>query len=99
MYVLGQMLIHDSKTRVLGRAVAYGDEWFGNESVGKMEDEITALPTRNQVVPTTEPDWDYIQLKADGIRVILSDVFLKDSGRHVLSLSVQFSSVQSLHRV
>ena len=59
MYVLGQMLIHDSKTRVLGRAVAYGDEWFGNESVGKREYEITALPTVNQVVPITEPDWDY----------------------------------------
>ena len=39
------------KTRVLGKAVAYGDEWLGNESVGKREDEITALPTGNQVVP------------------------------------------------
>ena len=39
--------------------VAYGDEWFGNESVGKREDEITALPTGNQAVPTIEPDWDY----------------------------------------
>ena len=43
----------------MGRAVAYGDEWFGNESVGNREDEITALPTRNQAVPITEPDWDY----------------------------------------
>ena len=59
MYVLGQMLTHDSKTQVLGRAVAYGDEWFGNESVGKREDEITTLPTRNQVVPTAESDWAY----------------------------------------
>ena len=42
-----------------GKAVAYGDEWFGNESVGKSEDELTALSTGNQVVPTTEPDWDY----------------------------------------
>ena len=39
--------------------VAYGDEWLGNESVGKREDEITALPTGNQVVPTTELGWDY----------------------------------------
>ena len=36
-----------------------GDEWFGNESVGKREGEIITLPTGNQVVPITEPDWDY----------------------------------------
>ena len=49
----------DSKNRVLGKAVAFGDEWFGNESVRKREDDITTLPTGNQAVPTTEPDWDY----------------------------------------
>ena len=43
----------------MGKAVAYGDEWLGNESVGTREDEIAALPTGNQAVPTTEPDWDY----------------------------------------
>ena len=43
----------------MGKAVAYGDEWLGNESIGKSEDEITALPTGNQAVPITEPDWDY----------------------------------------
>ena len=59
MYILGQTLTPDSKTRVLGKAVAYGDEWLGNESVGKREDEIPALPTGNQAVPTIEPDWDY----------------------------------------
>ena len=59
MYILRQTLTPDSKTRVLGKAVAYGDEWLGNESVGKREDEIPALPTGNQAVPTTEPDWDY----------------------------------------
>ena len=53
------MLTPNSKTRVWGKAVAYGDEWLGNESVGKREDEITALPTGNQAVPITEPDWDY----------------------------------------
>ena len=47
MYILGQTLTPDSKTRVLGKAVAYGDKWFGNESVGRREDKITALPTRN----------------------------------------------------
>ena len=59
MYILGQTLTPNSKTRVLGKAVAYGDKWFGNESVGKREDEITTLLTGNQAVPTTEPDWDY----------------------------------------
>ena len=55
MYILGQTLTPDSKTRVLGKAVAYGDEWLGNESVGKKEDEITALPAGNQAGPITEP--------------------------------------------
>ena len=63
MYILGQMLTPDSKTRVLGKAVAYGDEWLGNESVGKREDEIAALPNGNQAVPTIEPDWDYNSAK------------------------------------
>ena len=53
------MLTPDSKTRVLGKVVAYGDEWLGNESAVKTEDEIAALPTGNQVVPTIEADWDY----------------------------------------
>ena len=56
---LGTTLTPESKTRVLGKAVAYGDEWLGNESVGRRENEIAALPTGNQVVPTIEPDWDY----------------------------------------
>ena len=59
MYILGQTLTPESKIRVLRKAVAYGDEWLGNESVGKRENEITALSTGNQAVPTIEPDWDY----------------------------------------
>ena len=47
----------------MGKAVAYGDEWLGNESVGKREDEIAALPTGNQAVPTIESDWDYNSAK------------------------------------
>ena len=43
----------------MGKAVSCGDEWYGNESVEKREDEITTLLTGNQAVPTTEPDWDY----------------------------------------
>ena len=58
-----------------------------------MEEEITTLHTGNQMVPMTEPDGITTQLKEDGIRVILSDVFLKDSGRHLLSLSDQLGSV------
>ena len=30
MYILGQTLTPDSKARILGKAVAYGDEWLGN---------------------------------------------------------------------
>ena len=59
IYILGQTLTPDSKSRVLGKVVAYGDEWLGNESVGKKEVEITALPTGNQAVLITEPDWNY----------------------------------------
>ena len=43
----------------MGKAVSCGDEWYGNESVEKREDEITTLLTGNQAVPTPEPDWDY----------------------------------------
>ena len=73
---MGQTLTPDSKTRVLGKAVAYGDEWLGNESVGKRQDRITALPTGNQVVPTTEPERDYNTAKgrwdqSDFLRCIL----------------------------
>ena len=56
MYILGQTLTPDSKSRVWGKAVAYGDEWLSNESVGKREDEIAALSTGIQVVPTIETD-------------------------------------------
>ena len=56
MYILGQTLIPNSKTQVLGEVVAYGDECLGNESVGKREDEIATFPTGNQAVPTIEPD-------------------------------------------
>ena len=74
--------------------VPYGDEWLGNESAGKKEDEITASSLgfrwsqlQNQTGTTT-------QLKEDGIRVILSDVFLKDSGKHVLSLYDKLANME-----
>ena len=50
IYILGQTLSPDSKARILGKAVAYGDEWLGNESVGKREEEIATLPTGNRAV-------------------------------------------------
>ena len=56
MHILGQTLTPHSKCQVFGKAVAYADEWLGNESVGKREDEIAALPTGNQVAPNIEPD-------------------------------------------
>ena len=59
MYILGQTLTPDTKSRALGKVVPNGDECFGNESVGKVENKIAALPTGNQVLPTTETDWEY----------------------------------------
>ena len=50
------MLTPDSKNSSFGEVIAY-------ESVGKKEDEITTLPTGNQSVPTTKPDWDYNMAK------------------------------------
>ena len=95
VYVLGQTLTPDSKTQVLGKVVAYGDEWLGNESVGKRENEIAALPTGNQAVPTIEPDWDYNTAKErldqshfvrcilEGFRQVRSKAFkLWQIGRH-----------------
>ena len=32
------------------------DIWLGNKSVAKRKEEITVLPTENQMVPTIEPD-------------------------------------------
>ena len=37
LYILGQKLTPNSKSQVWGKPVAYGDEWLGNESVGKRE--------------------------------------------------------------
>ena len=42
-YILGQTLTPASKTQLFGKAVAYGDEWLGNESVGKREDEFQRI--------------------------------------------------------
>ena len=85
-YILGQTLTPNSKTRVLGKAIAYGDEWFANESVGRREDEITSLPTGNHAVPITEPDWDYNTAKGRWDQSHFVDVLLKDSGKCMLKL-------------
>ena len=63
MYVLGQMLTPDPRTRVLGEATTFGDEWLEHETRGKRKHKITLLPTGSQAVHTTEPDWDYNMAK------------------------------------
>ena len=63
--------------------------------VGKRENEIAALPTGNQAVPTIEPDWDYNTAKErldqshfvrcilEGFRQVRSKAFkLWQIGRH-----------------
>lgn len=55
MYVLGQTLTLNSKTRVLGEATTFGDEWLEHETRGKREQEIALLPTGSQEIPITEP--------------------------------------------
>ena len=97
-YILGKTLTPDSKARVLEKAIAYGDEWFGNESVGKREDEITTFPTGNQVVPTTEPDWDYNTAKgrwdqSHFVRCILEGLRQARAKRLLLLLLSCFSRV------
>ena len=57
--ILGQTLTPESESSFEKSGCFYGDEWLGNESVGKRENEIAALPTGNQAVPTIESDWDY----------------------------------------
>ena len=98
MYIMGQLLTPGSKSRVLGKAVAYGDEWLGNKSVSKREDKIVALLTGNQAVPITEPDWDYNTAKerwdqSHFVRCILEG--LRQVRAKTFS-SVQFSSVVQL---
>ena len=86
MYILGQTLTPDSKSRVLEKVVAYGDERLGFESLGKREDKIATLPTGNQAVLTTEPDWDYNTAKGRWDQSHFVRCILKDSSRRVLSL-------------
>ena len=77
-------------SKISGKAVAYGVEWLGNESVGKREDKIEALPTGNQAVPTIEPDWDYNSAKGEGPKLLhfvnRKTPFCKDPGKEPLKL-------------
>ena len=55
MYLLGQMLTPDLKTRVLGEATTtFGEKWLEHERRGKREHEIVLLPTGSQAFPVTE---------------------------------------------
>ena len=79
--------------------VAYRDEWLGNESVGKRENEIAALPTGNQAVPTIEPDWDYNTAKgrwdqSHFVRCILEGLRQACSKPLLLLLLSHFSRVR-----
>lgn len=54
----------------------------------KTEDKIATLPTGNQAVPTTEPDWDYYYTAKEraGSELLCQMCLLKDSGNHTLKL-------------
>ena len=54
MYVLGQTLTPDSRTRVLGEDTTFREKWLERETRGKREHEIALLPIRSQAVPITE---------------------------------------------
>ena len=43
MYIVGQSLTPGSKSQVLGKAIAYGDEWLGNE-ISREEGERDSGP-------------------------------------------------------
>ena len=47
-------LTPDSRTRVLGEATTFGDEWLERETRENKEHEIALLPTGSQAVPKTE---------------------------------------------
>ena len=49
--VSGQTLTPDSRTRVLGEATTFGDEWLEHEARKKSEHKIALFPTGGQVVP------------------------------------------------
>ena len=51
IYVLGQTLTPDSRTRVWGDTTTFGEKRLKRETRGRREHEIALLPTRNQVVP------------------------------------------------
>ena len=86
MYIVGQSLTPGSKSQVLGKAIAYGDEWLGNESISKREDGIAALPTGNEAVPIIEPDRDYNTAEERWDQSHFVRCILKDSGEQVLRL-------------
>ena len=86
MCILGQMLIPDSRAQVLGEAATFGDEWLEHEARGQNKHEIALLYMGSQVIPITEPDWDYHQDKGDGNRPTLSIALLKALQELKLSL-------------
>ena len=87
MYVLGQMLTPDPRTRVLGEATTFGDEWLEQETRGKREHKRALLPTERQAVPTTEPDWDYSMAKRQDQNHFARCILKGLRGTHTKSLN------------
>ena len=85
MYVSWQTLTPDSRTRVLGEATTFGDEWLEHEARKKREHKIALFPTGSQVGPTTVTLSDVFLFFF--FFFLISDVFLKDLSKHMLRLS------------
>ena len=80
------MLTPDSRTRVLGEATTFGDEWLKHETRGRREHKIALLPPRSQAVPMMSQTVTIACLNEGGIRTTLPGVFLKDSSEYTLRL-------------
>ena len=77
MHVLWQTLTPDLRTRVLGEATTFGDEWLERETRGKREHELALLPTGSQAVPIAEPDWDYHKEEGRQEQTLFDNCFIE----------------------
>ena len=84
----------ESDTTEQRHILAHGDKWFGNKSVGKRENKIFSLPLEIRWFQLQNQTGTTTQLKEDGIKVILSDVFLKDSGKHMPRLYAKVANIE-----
>ena len=91
MYVLGQMLTPDSRTRVLGEATTFEDEWLEDETRGKRKHKIALLLPGSQALPMKSQTVTIACLNEGGIRTTFPGVFLKDSCQCTLRLYTMLS--------